>query len=298
MTERVRGQLSGVFAPMVTPFDNDRILIDGLIANVERMNGSGLRGYFVLGTNGEYKSLDIEERIRVLTAVVGRSDRSMVVMAGCGAESTKMTIDAVKRSVDCGADLVSLLMPHFFAKRMTTDVMVSYVIEVAEASTVPVLLYNNPSVAAGVSIGSEVIAKVRSHPNVVGIKDSSKDCWKPNLQAAGNELCVLAGSANYFFDLLQAGGTGGVLSLANVFPERCAALYRAFVDGKHEEARTLSDEIVALNHDVSGSYGVAGVKAAMDMVGFAGGTPRRPLPGLADPERRRLEEAIRSRGLL
>jgi len=298
LTHDVTERLSGVFAPLATPFDNDRILIDGLIANVEKMNHSGLRGYFVLGTNGEYKSLDIEERIRVLTAVVGRRDPHMVVMAGCGAESTKITVDAVNRAADCGADMVSLLMPHFFAKRMTADLMVSYIVEVADTAPVPVVLYNNPPVAAGVNIGPDVIEKVRSHPNVVGIKDSSKQSWEGNLEAAGDELCVLAGSANYFLDLLQAGGGGGVLSLANVFPERCASLYRAFVDGKHEEARKLSDEIVALNHDVSGTYGIAGVKAAMELVGYCGGTPRRPLPGLTKQETQRLHEAIRSRNLL
>ena len=299
MTDHVRDELCGVFAPMVTPFKDDELFIDGLIANVEQMNCSGLRGYFVLGTNGEYKSLNFEEQTRVLTAVVKHRSSDKVVMAGCGAESTKATIDAVNRAVDCGADLVTLLMPHFFAKRITPEIMVSYIIEVADLSAVPVLLYNNPSVAAGVGIGPEVIKEVKGHPNVIGIKDSSRQSWRSNLEAAaGDDFSVLAGSANYFFDLLEVGGRGGVLSLANVFPGRCANLYRVFMDGKREEAGKLNEELVSLNRSVSGSYGVAGVKAAMDLVGFSGGLPRKPLPGLSGPELQSLEEAVRAAGFL
>lgn len=283
---------------MVTPFRDDRLFTDGLSANVEKMNGSGLRGYFVLGTNGEYKSLSFEEQTEALSAAVRHRAPDKVVMAGCGVESTSGTIEAVKRAVDCGADLVSLLMPHFFAKRITASVMISYIIEVADASAVPVLLYNNPSVAAGVSIGPEVIREVKGHPNVVGMKDSSKDTWKGNLEASGEDLYMLAGSANYFLDLLEAGGSGGVLSLANVFPERCVSVYRAFMDGRRDEAWRLSEELLALNRAVSGSYGVAGVKAAMDLVGFSGGLPRKPLAALSAQEYKSLEETIRGGGFL
>jgi 4-hydroxy-2-oxoglutarate aldolase len=293
-----RQLLSGVFAPMVTPFDDDRILLKGLIANVEKMNGSGLRGYFVLGTNGEYKTLSPRERDRVLSAVVGRRSPEVLVMAGCGAESTHLTIELTKRAVDCGADLVSILMPHFFAKRVDAEVMASYVLEVADASPVPVVLYNNPSVAAGVTIGPEVVRKVQSHPNVIGIKDSSAQTWQENLKAASQEFSVLAGSANYFLELLQSGGTGGVLSLANVFPEQCVAVYRAFADKRLEEARSLNERLVALNHKVSGSYGVAGVKTAMDLVGLCGGAPRRPIPALPESEKRKLEAMLREMGFL
>lgn len=298
MVQDLKGKLSGVFAPMVTPFRDDELFIEGLTGNVERMNSSALKGYFVLGTNGEYKSLSFEEQTRVLNAVVKHRGPDKVVMAGCGAESTGATIEAVKRAVDCGADLVSLLMPHFFAKRITTEVMVSYITAVADASAVPVLLYNNPSVAAGVAIGPEVIVEVKGHPNVVGMKDSSKQSWKGNLDAAGEDLWMLAGSANYFLDLLEAGGIGGVLSLANVFPGQCADLYRAFMDGRRDEAGGINEALLSLNRAVSGSYGVAGVKAAMDMVGFSGGLPRKPLLGLSESDARDLEEAIRSGGLL
>lgn len=286
-------QIAGVFTPMVTPFREDgELFLEGLAANVEKMNLSGLAGYFVLGTNGEYKALAVEERFLVLREVVKHRAKDKIVMAGMGFESTRETILMTRRAADEGADMVSLLMPHFFAKRMTPEVLAGYVLDVADASPVPVLLYNNPSVAAGVTIRSELIGRVKDHPNVIGLKDSSEETYRSNLAAAEGKLCVLAGSANYFLELLELGGTGGVLSLANVFPDACARLYGLYKEGRIEEARRLNESLVRLNKQVSGSFGVAGVKAAMDIVGLKGGFPRKPLVPLSAEERRRLEESL------
>jgi 4-hydroxy-2-oxoglutarate aldolase len=269
--------VSGVFTPMVTPFKGDRVLFHGLIDNVEKMNQTALAGYFVLGTNGEFKSLSVAERIDVLRTVVKYRAKDKIVMAGTGFESTKETIDMTLRAADEGADMASLLMPHFFAKKMTPAVLAGYIAEVADASPIPVLLYNNPSVASGVTIKADLIGLVKDHPNVIGIKDSSHDTFTQNIEAAQGRMCVLAGSANYFLELLKAGGTGGVLSLANVYPEACARLYTLFREGKAQEAEELNWALIGLNQEVSGSFGVAGVKAAMDLNGFAGGVPRKPL---------------------
>lgn len=291
MTEKKK-EVAGVFAPMVTPFRDDRVLFHGLIANVEKMNRTALAGYFVLGTNGEYKSLSVAERFAVLRTVVETRAKDKAVMAGMGFESTQETIAMTLRAADEGADMVSLLMPHFFAKKMTPEVLAGYVIAVADASPLPVLLYNNPSVAAGVTVKADLIDRVKDHPNVIGIKDSSSETYKQNLEAAKGKMSVLAGSAGYFLDLLKSGGTGGVLSLANVFPDACAKLYTLFREGKIEEAEALNASLVGLNKEVSGSFGVAGVKAAMDLYGFCGGAPRRPLPPLGAEQLETLKQSL------
>jgi 4-hydroxy-2-oxoglutarate aldolase len=285
-------ELSGVFAPMVTPFRDDRVWFEGLIDNVGKMNDTGLTGYFVLGTNGEYKSLSVAERFEVLRTVVKHRAKDKVVMAGMGFESTKETIEMTLRAAEEGADMVSLLMPHFFAKKMTPEALAGYITAVADASPAPVVLYNNPSVAAGVTIRADLIDLVKDHPNVIGIKDSSSETYRSNLEAAGEKMCVLAGSAGYFLDLLKLGGTGGVLSLANVFPDACARLYTLFREGKAQEAEALNGSLVGLNKEVSGSFGVAGVKAAMDLCGFCGGVPRRPLPPLTGEQMETLKRSL------
>jgi 4-hydroxy-2-oxoglutarate aldolase len=289
--------IEGMFTPMVTPFRNDRIVFHGIAANVEKMNESGLTGYFVLGTNGEYKSLSVPERTAVLKTVLDFRAGDKKIMAGVGFESVSETIENILRAADMGVDMVSLLMPHFFAKKMSAEIQAAYILEAADASPVPVVLYNNPSVAAGVTIGPQTINLVKDHPNVIGIKDSSGETWKDNLAAAKGSMRVLAGSANYFYDLMKSGGAGGVLSLANVFPRACANLYAYIKEGKSAEADALNEKLVRLNKEVSGAYGVAGVKAAMDIAGLSGGLPRRPLKGLAADQLESLKGIIKNAGL-
>lgn len=295
----IREQLAGVFTPMVTPFKNDEILYDGIVENVKKMNQTGLRGYFVLGTNGEFKSLSVEERLKVLQTVVDNAAPDKVVMAGTAAESTKETIDITKEAAKIGAKSVSLLMPHFFRKHMDDDALTDYIVKVADASPVPVLLYNNPSVAADVLISPEVIRRVAEHPNVVGMKDSSRGNYQSYLDAAeGKDFYLLAGSAGFFLDLLKAGGVGGVLSLANVFPDECAKLYAAFKDGNLEEAERLNSKLVDLNKKVSGFGGVAAVKSAMNLAGYTGGDPRHPLRPLSAEQQATLETNIKALGFI
>lgn len=288
----VKEKLSGVYPPIVTPFHDDEILFDGLKENIAKLNATGLRGYFVCGTNGEFKSLTVKERLEVIETVAKASAPDKVVMAGTAAESTKETIAITKDAVNAGAELVSLLVPSFFKKIIDDEVLISYILDVADASPVPVLLYNNPSVTGGVLVSPEVIAKVSKHPNVNGIKDSSKGNYEGYIKAAGDDFYVLAGSAGFLLELLQAGGTGGVVSLANVFPQACADLYDFYVKGDYKRAEELSGDLVALNKQVSGQYAVAGVKAAMNIVGFEGGAPRKPLKALTEEQIDGIRKAI------
>jgi 4-hydroxy-2-oxoglutarate aldolase len=283
----IKEKLSGIYPPVVTPFENDEILYDGLRENIEKLNSTGIRGYFVAGTNGEFRSLTTAERLKVIETAAEAATGNKVVMAGTAAESTKETIEITKAAADAGAELVSLLVPSFFKKIIDDAVIISYIIDVAEVSPVPVLLYNNPSVTGGVLVSPEVIAEVSKHPNVVGIKDSSKGNFESYIQAATDDFYVLAGSAGFLLELLKAGGTGGVVSLANVFPQACADLYDSYIKGNYEHAEKLSSDLVALNKQVSGPFAVAGVKAAMNIVGFRGGEPRRPLKALG---REQIEE--------
>ena len=295
----VKEKLAGVFTPMVTPFKDDEILYAGLAENVKKMNETGLRGYFVLGTNGEFKSLSVAERLEILKTVIKNAAPDKVIMAGTAAESTKETIDITREAAKLGAEMVSLLIPHFFRKFMDDDAITDYVVKVADASPVPVLLYNNPSVAADLLISPEVIKRVADHPNVVGMKDSSRGNYQKYLEAArGKEFHLLAGSAGFFFDLLEAGGVGGVLSLANCFPAECSKLFAAYQAGKLEEAREQNTRIVELNKKVSGFGGVAAVKAAMDLAGYTGGEPRHPLRPLTAEQKQILAANIKELGFM
>lgn len=295
----IKKDLEGVFSPMCTPFKTDGALdLAGLEKNIDLMNNSDLKGYFILGTNGEFKTLSEDERIQIIKLSVKNAAKEKVVMAGTGFESTIETIRHIKIAADLGVKSISILMPNFFAKKMTADAMIKHTLTAADSSPLPIILYNNPSVTAGVTITPEVIAAVSKHENVVGIKDSSKDTWSEIVKYDCETFSVLAGSAEYFFDLLDKGGTGGVLSLANVFPNDCAKLFTLYKEGKMREAVVLNRQLIELNKKISGSFGVAGVKQAMNYAGFTGGNPRLPLPALTDSTKEKIKQDLTESGFL
>ncbi|MDI7258552.1 MAG: dihydrodipicolinate synthase family protein [Thermodesulfobacteriota bacterium] len=293
-----RERLSGVFAPITTPFDEEgNLLIEELAANIQKLNGSGLRGYLVLGTNGEFKSLSEAEKRKVMETVIKVSAMDKVVMAGTGRESTHESIIASKEAASMGADFASLIVPSFFPKKMTDQVLLKHFRLISDASPIPVLLYNNPEVAV-LTFSTGLIGEISKHPNVVGMKDSSKGNFASYLLAAGSDFNLLAGSATFFLEALFMGGVGGVLSIANFAPEPCCKVYDLWRAGKLEEAKQAQYQLMSLNQKVSGKFGVSGVKAAMDLAGFYGGPPRAPLLPLAPDEKRKLREELIASGFL
>ncbi|HSB07246.1 MAG TPA: dihydrodipicolinate synthase family protein [Thermodesulfobacteriota bacterium] len=293
-----REKLSGVFAPMTTPFDDQgKILLDKMALNVQKLNGSRLRGYLVLGTNGEFRSLSTPESMDLLRTVVKTASPDKVIMAGTGGESTSVSIELCHQAAEVGAHYGSLITPFFFAKKMSDSALINHFIQVAERSPIPVLLYNNPGVT-GITLSAGVIKEVSSHPKIVGMKDSSPGNLSAYILNAQPGFYLLAGSANFFFTGLLMGAVGGVLSLADAFPERCCKLYDLGVAQNLEEGRELQFHLMKINQMVSGKYGVAGVKAAMDFTGFYGGPTRAPLASLTADEKKKLREGLVGAGLL
>ncbi|MFC1607083.1 dihydrodipicolinate synthase family protein [Candidatus Latescibacterota bacterium] len=276
-------KLSGVFAPVVTPFKNDELQIDNLRFNLRKLNESNLTGYLALGSNGEFKSLTSREQIIVLE-VFAQEKGDKTVMVGTGCESTKQTIDTSLIAADMGFEYVSILTPNYFAKLMTGPILRDYYTRIADELPIPILLYNAPGFTGGVQIPPSIMCELSQHPNIVGMKDSSSTGparFLSNLDPDA-DFHILAGSINFFYQSLHLGSPGGVISLSNVLPDICCELYRLFMDGKYEEARELHFRLGRLSIAISGSYGVSGVKAAMNMTGFKGGEPRHPLAQLSE----------------
>jgi 4-hydroxy-2-oxoglutarate aldolase len=293
-----RERLSGVFAPITTPFnEQEDLLLEELSSNIQRLNQSRLRGYLVLGTNGEFRSLSNHEQVEVLRTVVKIASPDKVIMAGTGAESTKVSVELCHQAAEIGAHYGSLITPFFFAKNMSDSALIHHFIQVAENSPIPVLLYNNPGVT-GITMSTTVVKEVSSHPKIVGMKDSSPGNLSAYILNAKPGFSLLAGSANFFFTGLLMGAVGGVLSLANIFPEPCCKLYDLGMAHQLEEGRKLQFQLMQINQMVSGKFGVAGVKAAMDFEGFYGGPPRSPLAPLTADEKKKLREGLVASGFL
>ncbi len=286
-------KLSGIFAPVVTPFHNDELALDDLRYNLQQLNKTELSGYLALGSNGEFRNLSDKEQIRVLE-VFSEEKGNKVVMVGTACESTKHTIEKSKMVSEMAFDYVSILTPSYFPKQINGTVLKDYYERIADSIDIPVLLYNAPGFTGGVTIPPQTVLELSRHPNIVGMKDSSPTGPSKFLSylESAQDFNVLAGSANFLYPSLHLGATGGVLSLANVLPGPSCDLYQLFTHGKFDEAKQIHDKLVRLSQVISGSWGVAGVKAAMDIMGFRGGRPRHPLGGVTDEAKERIRQAI------
>jgi 4-hydroxy-2-oxoglutarate aldolase len=272
-------QCSGVYAPLPTPFDaSDRLDIGRIRTALPRWIASPLAGFVLLGTNGEAGLLDEDEAERLIDAVRPLVPRDRTLIAGAGRESTLATVRAARRAAALGADAVLVRTPSFFKGRMTDDVFVGYYTAVADASPVPVLLYNFMT-ATGVNLAPSAVARLVAHPNIAGIKESGSDLAQlaDLVTLSSPAFAVLAGSATTFFPALCAGVAGGILALGAVVPEACVRLFDLVRAGRLDEGRALQRALVPLARFISTQHGVPGLKAALQAVGIDAGVPRRPL---------------------
>jgi 4-hydroxy-2-oxoglutarate aldolase len=219
-------------------------------------------------------------------------------MVGTACESTRHTIRKSRRAADMGFPFVSVLTPGYFARQMDGTALEDHYRLVADESSIPLLLYNAPKFAGGVSLTVTSVMRLAEHGNIVGIKDSSSAGPGALLSRLdpSSDFAVLAGSTGFFYPSLLLGAVGGVLSLADYLPGPCLRLYGLFRDEQFGEALELHRRLVRINTGVSGAFGVAGVKAAMDLCGYRGGEPRRPLMALRDEERQKIKTLIEGEG--
>lgn len=271
-------RLEGIFPPIATPFKDDELDTDGLKANVARWMKTGLAGILVLGSNGEAPMLDADESYRAAAAARECVPPGKTLIVGAGEESTHATIAAVRRAASAGADVVLVRTPSYFKSQMTTEVFVRHFTAVADASPVPVLPYNVPGLT-GVKLAPEAVARLAEHPNIPGVKDSSADLVQIGdlLASTPAGFKVLVGSAPTLYASLCVGAVGGIVAAACIIPDLCVELYELTRQQRHAEALALQRRITPLAKSVTSGYGVAGLKAAMDLAGYVGGAPRRPL---------------------
>jgi 4-hydroxy-tetrahydrodipicolinate synthase len=272
-------RFGGIFPPIPTPFTRGGDVDAGAVtANVERWMTTGLSGVLALGSNGEAALLDDDEGDRVVDAARRAVPSERKLLVGTGRESTRATIDATRRAVDRGADAVLVRTPSYFRGQMTADALVAHFTSVADASPVPVLLYNLPGVT-GLSLTLQIVSRLAGHSNIAGMKETSPDLERLG-QFAGvrpTDFHVLCGWAPVVFPALAAGASGAVLAVANVIPEACVVLYEHATAGRYAEALALQRQLTPLAQLVSSVHGVAGLKAALDLIGFVGGPVRPPL---------------------
>ena len=272
-------RFSGVYTPIVTPFREDGAIDEvGLRRNVTRWMTMPLTGLVVLGSNGEAPQLDDAEADRIIDIVRAGVPVGRPLIAGTGRESTRATIAATARAAAAGADAALVRTPSFFKSQMTTAAFVSHYTAVADASPIPVLLYN-VSMFTGVNLAPDAVATLASHPNIVGMKESGSDIGliAEFIAQTPDDFIVLAGSAATLFHALAAGCDGAILALAALVPGEIVTMQQLVSENRLDEARKLQRRLMPLARTIGGQHGVPGLKAALGLMDFAAGPPRPPL---------------------
>ncbi|HEX2095525.1 MAG TPA: dihydrodipicolinate synthase family protein [Longimicrobiaceae bacterium] len=294
-------ELRGVFAPATTPFDPVTGEVD-LVAfrfNARAWMRTELAGLVLFGSTGEGLLLDEDERVRVLDAVRPLVDGERLLLAGTGAESTRAAIRLTRAAAAAGADAVLVHPPAYYRPQMTPEALRDHFLAVADASPVPVVLYQVPPRFSTVELPAGLVAELSRHGNIAGIKDSTGDLKTlAALTGACERSCsVLVGSGDALYGALEVGARGGILAVSLLDPEGCAEAYRAYLEEDPARAGRIQERISPLHRRVVGALGVAGVKAALDELGMHGGAPRSPLKPLRAREREEVREALERAGL-
>jgi 4-hydroxy-2-oxoglutarate aldolase len=291
--------LHGVFPPITTPFISGKVAYDKLASNVEKWSRTGLKGFVVLGSNGEYVYLSEEEKRRVVDSVVQSAADEMLIIAGTGCESTTETLRLTEDCAKLGAHAALVVTPQYYAGRINESALMTHFSELADQSPIPILLYNVPKFTH-INLAADIVARLSEHPNIVGIKDSSANVIQLGeiLNGVAGDFNVMVGTAGVLFAGLTLGCVGGVLALSNIAPEHCVKIFNLVKAGDFEAARDLQLKMLPVNQAVTAVYGVPGLKAAMDMLGYFGGDPRLPLLPSSARERSEIEAILKKADLL
>lgn len=289
--------LSGIFPPLITPFENEELAIDKLLRNIRKYERRELSGYVLFGSNGESVFLTKDEKLEIVSSVREHTKKTLIV--GTGLDSIKDTIQLTNESAEKGANYALIISPSFFKSEMKHHTFLNYYQKIAESVMIPVIIYNVPKFT-NVNIEPETVIELAKHPNIAGLKDSTEVTSRISEIAANvpEGFKLIVGTASVLYPGLSAGAIGGILALANVLPDECIQLYQLTKENKLQEALELQNRLIPVNRAVTSKFGVAGLKAAMDLLGYDGGSPRLPLDSLSEAQLIELKVIFKKASLL
>lgn len=271
---------AGIIPAMITPFDETQNINESALRLlVRRFIDANVHGLFCLGTNGEFFSLTIEEKLRVAEIAIEEAQGRLPVYVGAGCVGTKETAQLAARLEQMGADALSIITPYFLT--FTQQELIGHFRTVAEATALPIILYNIPA-RTGNSLLPRTVMELSKVPNIVGIKDSSGsfDNILQVLELCEPDFAVLAGTDSLILPTLMAGGHGAIAATANVFPEVVSSIYDLWMQGKPEEAELSQRKLRALRSAFSLGTLPSVLKEVMNMIGLPAGEPRLPVQSL------------------
>ena len=291
--------LKGVIVAIPTPFtDKDEVDQIALRKLTSRLIKNGIHGIMTCGGTGEFPHLLPEEKSKVTEVVVREAKGKVPVIACTSACGVKETIMNTKHAATIGADAAIIVPPFYFP--LTEESMYQYYSEIAKASPLPIVVYNNPGYTKN-NIPPQLMAKISGIEGVIGVKQSQYDISQTfeMIRLIGDKISIMTGIDSQFYQVLMLGGRGIFSTAAAVIPKQMVAIYNAVQKGAPGKALEIQKEIQVLNKFFEYDPGyVAPCKEALSMLGLPIGKARAPLPCLSAEERREMQAALFAMGLL
>ena len=292
-------KIHGIIPPVATPMQaNEDLDLPRLKWFIDHLIANGVGGIFVLGTNSEFYALDEREKQEVIATAVAHVNKRVPVYAGTGAETTREVVRLTKMAEREGADGVSVITPYFISP--TQQEIYDHYRRIAEHTSLPVILYNNPGTCGGVKIDVETVARLATVPNVLAVKDSSGDLQNTVefIRVVPERFAVLMGRDTLIFPALVMGARGSVPATGNVAPALLAEIYNAFRAGDLARSKAAQLRLNPLRLALGLCTAPGGVKAALQMLGTPIGPCRSPVAGLSPEKLPKMRAALEAAGLL
>lgn len=292
-------QLKGIIPPVATPMQaNEDLDLSRLKWFIDHLIAQGVHGIFVLGTNSEFYALDEREKQEVIATTVAHVRGRVPVFAGTGAETTREAVRLTRMAEKEGVQGVSVITPYFVSPNQQE--IADHYRRIAESTSVPVILYNNPGTCGGVKIDVETVARLAEVPNILGIKDSSGDLQNTNelIRVVPDRFSVLMGRDTLIYHALIWGAKGAVPATANVAPRLVVDVYEAAVRGDHAAAQAAQRRLNPVRLSLTLGTAPGGVKAALAMLGMPIGPSRSPVAPLSADKQQKMRAALQEAGLL
>lgn len=292
-------QIRGIIPPVATPMKaNEDLDIPRLKWFLDHLIANGVHGVFVLGTNSEFYALDEAEKQLVVATAVEHVKHRVPVFAGTGAETTREAVRLTKMAEKEGADGVSVITPYFVLP--SQQEIYDHYRRIAEATKLPVVLYNNPATCGGVKIEPDTVGRLAEIPNILGVKDSSGDLTNTieYVRVTPDRFSVLMGRDTLIYSAMVLGARGAVPATGNIAPRLLADIYDCFVRGDLAGSLAAQRKLHPVRMALTLGTAPGGVKAALDCLGLSIGPCRSPVAPLPPDKMQKMRGALQAAGLL
>ena len=287
---------TGMATALVTPMTPDGIDYDSYGRFIDFQIENGIDALVAMGTTGENATIEPWDQTAVIRYAVERAAGRVPVIAGTGTNNTEHVIDNTKRACDTGADAVLVVTPYY--NKATQSGLIAHFTKVADASALPVILYNVPG-RTGCNLQPKTVAALAEHPNIVGLKEASGNMsqFLEIMRLVGDKIDVYSGEDALTVPMMSMGCKGAISVLSNVVPAQAVAMTNAAKAGNFEEAARLQLEMLPLIDALFSQVNPIPAKAAVSAMGFGMDYLRLPLTPMEEPFRTNLYEQMRKLGV-